>query len=125
MRNRSLEQFKLETAAELGIPNYDQIDKGLLPSRVNGMVGGMMVRKMIDIAESVLAAENQIGNNNIINYVHGVTNEDRQRVVESFQGMQMLMGTNQDNTSPPQLDSTPNYFIPQQNAVQGELQFLH
>jgi hypothetical protein len=44
----------MEVAAELGIPNYDQVDKGSLPSRINGYVGGNMVRKMIAFAEGAV-----------------------------------------------------------------------
>ncbi len=50
----ALEQLKFETAAELGIPNYAQQYKGDLPSRVNGSVGGYMVKKMIALAEQQL-----------------------------------------------------------------------
>jgi small acid-soluble spore protein A (major alpha-type SASP) len=50
----ALEQLKQETAAELGIANYGQQYKGDLPSRVNGSVGGYMVKKMIALAESQL-----------------------------------------------------------------------
>jgi len=50
----ALEQLKFETATELGIPNYGQQYKGDLPSRVNGSVGGYMVKKMIALAESQL-----------------------------------------------------------------------
>ena len=50
----ALEQLKFETANELGIPNYGQQYKGDLPSRVNGSVGGYMVKKMIALAESQL-----------------------------------------------------------------------
>ncbi|MEW8977666.1 MAG: alpha/beta-type small acid-soluble spore protein [Symbiobacterium sp.] len=50
----ALEQLKFETAAELGIPNYNQQYKGDLPSRVNGSVGGYMVKKMIALAEQQL-----------------------------------------------------------------------
>lgn len=50
----ALEQLKQETASELGIPNYGQQYKGDLPSRVNGSVGGYMVKKMIALAESQL-----------------------------------------------------------------------
>lgn len=50
----ALEQLKFETASELGIPNYNQQYKGDLPSRVNGSVGGYMVKKMIALAESQL-----------------------------------------------------------------------
>lgn len=50
----ALEQLKFETASELGIPNYAQQYKGDLPSRVNGSVGGYMVKKMIALAEQQL-----------------------------------------------------------------------
>jgi small acid-soluble spore protein A (major alpha-type SASP) len=50
----ALEQLKNETASELGIANYAQQYKGDLPSRVNGSVGGYMVKKMIALAESQL-----------------------------------------------------------------------
>ncbi|NMA01465.1 MAG: alpha/beta-type small acid-soluble spore protein [Clostridia bacterium] len=46
-----LNQFKHEVANELGITNYQQVDKGSLTSRENGYVGGYMVRKMIQYAE--------------------------------------------------------------------------
>lgn len=51
----ALEQLKNQTAAELGIQNYAQQYKGDLPSRVNGSVGGYMVKKMIALAESQLS----------------------------------------------------------------------
>ncbi|HEY3364783.1 MAG TPA: alpha/beta-type small acid-soluble spore protein [Symbiobacteriaceae bacterium] len=51
---QALQQLKNETAAELGIQNYQQQYKGDLPSRVNGSVGGYMVKKMIALAESQL-----------------------------------------------------------------------
>lgn len=51
----ALEQFKNEMAAELGLPDYDQMDKGELPSRMNGKVGGNMTHKMVAFAEAVLA----------------------------------------------------------------------
>ena len=38
---KSLEQFKLEVANELKIDNYDSLNKGKLPSRQNGYVGGI------------------------------------------------------------------------------------
>lgn len=50
----ALEQLKFETASELGISNYNQQYKGDLPSRVNGSVGGYMVKKMIALAEQQL-----------------------------------------------------------------------
>ena len=42
-----LEKFKLEVADQIGIQNYDSIDKGELTSRQNGYVGGEMVRRMV------------------------------------------------------------------------------
>jgi len=47
----ALDRFKYEVANEVGIPNYDQVDKGNLTSRQNGYVGGNMVKKMIQMAE--------------------------------------------------------------------------
>ncbi|GAA0722727.1 alpha/beta-type small acid-soluble spore protein [Clostridium malenominatum] len=45
---QGLNQFKMEVANELGLTNYDQIDKGNLTSRENGYVGGTMVKKMVE-----------------------------------------------------------------------------
>lgn len=47
----ALERLKLETAAEVGLQNYENIDKGELTSRENGKVGGNMVKKMIEVYE--------------------------------------------------------------------------
>jgi Small, acid-soluble spore proteins, alpha/beta type len=55
----ALDHLKTEVASELGIQNYDQIDKGILPSRVNGYVGGVMVRKMIEFAEQAMMNDGQ------------------------------------------------------------------
>jgi len=46
-----LNRFKMEVANEIGLRNYDQIDKGDLPSRENGRVGGEMVRRMVETYE--------------------------------------------------------------------------
>lgn len=51
----ALEEFRNEMAAELGMPDYEHINKGDLPSRANGNVGGNMTSKMIKFAEAVLA----------------------------------------------------------------------
>ncbi|MFA5383595.1 MAG: alpha/beta-type small acid-soluble spore protein [Eubacteriales bacterium] len=51
----ALEEFKNEIAEEIGIENYDLIDKGELPSRLNGNVGGSMTKKMVLFAQAVLA----------------------------------------------------------------------
>lgn len=51
----ALNEFKNEMAAELGLPDYENIDKGELPARLNGNVGGNMTMKMVKFAEAVLA----------------------------------------------------------------------
>lgn len=52
---QALEQMKLEIANELGISNYNTIDKGNLPSRLNGYVGGNMVKRLVETAQSQMA----------------------------------------------------------------------
>ncbi|OPJ63040.1 alpha/beta-type small acid-soluble spore protein [Clostridium oryzae] len=47
-----LEKFKAEIASELGLTNYESIDKGELTSRENGSVGGEMVKRMVQEYES-------------------------------------------------------------------------
>ena len=49
-----LDRFKMEVASNIGLGNYDQIDKGNLPSRDNGRVGGEMVRRMVESYEKNL-----------------------------------------------------------------------
>lgn len=51
----ALNQMKLEIANELGLSNYDNIDKGNLSSRQNGYVGGYMVKKLVETAQNQLA----------------------------------------------------------------------
>ena len=51
----ALDQMKYEVANELGISNYQQMDKGQLPSRVNGYVGGNMTKRMVAYAEQAMA----------------------------------------------------------------------
>lgn len=58
-----LNKMKLEIAAELGLGDYDKIDKGALPSRINGMVGGTMTKRLIEIAQQHLASQ---GNQNTV-----------------------------------------------------------
>ena len=50
-----MKQFKMEVANELGIPDYENMDKGNLSSRENGYVGGNMTRKMVAFAEQNMA----------------------------------------------------------------------
>ena len=54
---QALNQMKLEIANELGITNYDTIDKGELPSRMNGYVGGYMVKRLVESAQNQLAGK--------------------------------------------------------------------
>lgn len=51
---QALDELKLEIAKELGVENYDNIDKGNLPSRVNGYVGGYMVKRLVENAQKQL-----------------------------------------------------------------------
>lgn len=53
--SNALNQMKLEIAAELGISDYDNIDKGALPSRVNGMIGGTITKRLIEMGQQQLA----------------------------------------------------------------------
>jgi hypothetical protein len=52
---QALNQMKTEIANELGLSNYENIDKGNLTSRQNGYVGGYMVKRMIEQAERQLS----------------------------------------------------------------------
>ena len=54
-----MHQMKLEIAAEFGIENYDAIDKGELPSRVNGKIGGEMTKRLIELGKMQLAQMTQ------------------------------------------------------------------
>lgn len=47
----ALDELKVEIANELGIENYNSIDKGNLTSRENGYVGGHMVKKLVEDAQ--------------------------------------------------------------------------
>lgn len=53
--SRPMNDFKWETASELGIQVPDGGYMGDLPSRVNGAIGGNMVKKMIAAYENSLA----------------------------------------------------------------------
>ena len=53
----ALNQMKLEIANELGLSNYDSIDKGNLTARQNGYVGGYMTKKLVEMAEKQMAGK--------------------------------------------------------------------
>ena len=54
---QALNQMKLEIANELGMANYQQMDKGNLTARENGYVGGYMTKKLVEMAERQLAGK--------------------------------------------------------------------
>ncbi|WP_427339705.1 small, acid-soluble spore protein, alpha/beta type [Caloranaerobacter sp. DY30410] len=54
---QALEQMKVEIANELGLSNYNSIDKGNLTSRQNGYVGGYMVKRLIEQAERQMSGK--------------------------------------------------------------------
>ena len=51
----ALNKMKLEIASEIGISNYDSIDKGNLTAAQNGSVGGLMTKRLIEMAEKQLS----------------------------------------------------------------------
>lgn len=53
----ALNQMKLEVASELGLSNYDEIDKGSLTSRQNGYVGGNMTRRLVEMAQKQISGQ--------------------------------------------------------------------
>ena len=56
---QALNQMKLEIANELGMNNYQQMDKGNLTARENGYVGRYMTKKLVEMAEQQMAGKQQ------------------------------------------------------------------
>ncbi len=56
----ALNQMKTEIANELGLSNYENIDKGNLTSRQNGYVGGYMTKRLVETAERNMASNSGI-----------------------------------------------------------------
>ena len=50
-----LKNMKIDIANELGISDYNSIDKGNLTARQNGYVGGYMTKKLVKIAMQQLS----------------------------------------------------------------------
>ncbi|MTI48272.1 small, acid-soluble spore protein, alpha/beta type [Sporosalibacterium faouarense] len=48
---QALNQMKTEIASELGMSNYESMDKGNLTARQNGYVGGYMTKRLVEQAE--------------------------------------------------------------------------
>lgn len=48
---QALNQMKTEIANELGLSNYEAMDKGNLTARQNGYVGGYMTKKLVEMAQ--------------------------------------------------------------------------
>lgn len=53
----ALNQMKLEIASELGMSNYDTVDKGNLTARQNSYVGGYMTKKLVEMAERQMSGK--------------------------------------------------------------------
>jgi len=47
-----LDKLKFEVAKEIGVPNYDQIDRGNLTARQNGIIGGKMTKGIAQTLKS-------------------------------------------------------------------------
>ena len=57
---QALNQMKLEIANELGMADYQQVDKGNLTARQIGYVGGYMTKKLVEMAEQQMAGKGQV-----------------------------------------------------------------
>ncbi|MCG8483491.1 MAG: alpha/beta-type small acid-soluble spore protein [Clostridia bacterium] len=53
----ALNSMKTEIANELGLSNYQNMDKGNLTARQNGYVGGYMTKKLVEMAEQQLSGK--------------------------------------------------------------------
>lgn len=64
---QALNQMKAEIAGELGLTNYENIDKGQLTSRQNGYVGGYITKRLVEMAQRQMSggASASTGLNNI------------------------------------------------------------
>ncbi|MBS4539232.1 alpha/beta-type small acid-soluble spore protein [Clostridium sp. D2Q-11] len=54
---QALNQMKAEIASELGLANYESIDKGTLTSRENGYVGGYMTKRLVETAQRQMSGK--------------------------------------------------------------------
>jgi hypothetical protein len=56
---QALNQMKAEIASELGLSNYQSMDKGNLTARQNGYVGGYITKRLIEMAERNIGGTNR------------------------------------------------------------------
>ncbi|QSX04730.1 alpha/beta-type small acid-soluble spore protein [Sedimentibacter sp. zth1] len=54
---QALNQMKTEIANELGLANYESMDKGNLTARQNGYVGGYMTKKLVEMAQNQMSGK--------------------------------------------------------------------
>ena len=54
---QALNQMKFEIAGELGLSNYQTVDKGNLTARQNGYVGGYMTKRLVEMAERQMSGK--------------------------------------------------------------------
>lgn len=54
---QALNQMKAEIAGELGLSNYESMDKGNLTARQNGYVGGYMTKRLVEQAQRSLSGK--------------------------------------------------------------------
>lgn len=73
----ALEQMKLEIASELGMSNYDSMDKGSLTSRENGYVGGNITRNLVQMAQENLGKSGGAGSVGEVVKPHGAGGTSR------------------------------------------------
>lgn len=62
-----MNQLKAEVAAELGFADYDQVDKGNLPARVHGAIGGTITKRLIELGQQALSNSNANMNQSNLN----------------------------------------------------------
>lgn len=101
-----LEAMKLEIASELGIPDYESINKGDLPARVHGKIGGNMVRRMITNYEALMSNKD---NEALIHQSNKVADaqlaQDKQIVQERYGDV--IEQERHDVQNAPKVENTP------------------
>lgn len=86
-----MDRFKNEIAAELGIANYNEIDKGALPARVHGTIGGTMTKRLIKMGELYLSQQNPSQSNlNLKQYVQEMQDEISQTSNEAYENAKVV-----------------------------------